>query len=585
MEAQSIKISDAIPQHSNGSGTNQEITATLLPIDLENKEWKTPKSIEGLVCLECDIEAQLLETDDKMEAQLIKISDAIPQHSNGSGTNQEITATLLPIDLENKEWKTPKSIEGQVCLECDIEAQLLETDDKMEAQSIKISDAIPQHSNGSGTNQEITATLLPIDLENKEWKTPKSIEGQVCLECDIEAQLLETDDKMEAQSIKISDAIPQHSNGSGTNQEITATLLPIDLENKEWKTPKSIEGQVCLECDIEAQLLETDDKMEAQSIKISDAIPQHSNGSGTNQEITATLLPIDLETKGAYAIANSPTSEENTTTEESFSQAQTPVKYNLPVSVSLRQRINLRMSKYKNLLFITSCIKTGNTLVFTDTDNNRLIICNVDGTDIHHIPLPYKPYYMTMIDSNTVAVSYRYNWTIPIINISTRSVIRTIYTRTVFQGISYHENNLYFGIGKRTIQVMNLTDEVIRTISVPSRGIFDITVDRDRLVYTDIRSIYCYSLDGERIWVTAKDDNTENFRRVTTDNKGNVYATNTDTHTVEIIYDKGQQQRKLLNLSDGIYKPYGIFFDKEENILVVCSAKFGLVNLFDVKDK
>ncbi|VDI59551.1 Hypothetical predicted protein, partial [Mytilus galloprovincialis] len=354
--------------------------------------------------------------------------------------------------------------------------------------------------------------------------------------------------------------------------------------NKEWKTPKSIEGQVCLECDIEAQLLETDDKMEAQSIKISDAIPQHSNGSGTHQEITATLLPIDLETKGAYAIANSPTSEENTTTEESFSQAQTPVKYNLPVSVSLRQRIKIRKPKYKNL-FITSCIKTGNTLVFTDTDNNRLIICNVDGTDFHHIPLPYKPYYMTEIDSNTVAVSYRYNWTIPIINISTRSVIRTIYTRTIFNGISYHENNLYFGIGKRTIQVMNLTDEVIRTISVPSRGIFDITVDRDRLVYTDIRSIYCYSLDGERIWVTAKDDNTKNFRRVTTDNKGNVYATYTDTHTVEIIYDKGQQQRKLLNLSDGIYKPYGIFFDKEENILVVCSVEFGLVYLFDVKDK
>ena len=60
-----------------------------------------PTSIGGQVCIEFDIEAQLLETDDKMKAQLIKLSDAILKHSNGSGTNQNITATLLPINLGN----------------------------------------------------------------------------------------------------------------------------------------------------------------------------------------------------------------------------------------------------------------------------------------------------------------------------------------------------------------------------------------------------------------------------------------------------------------------------------------------------
>lgn len=53
------------------------------------------------VYFEFDIEAKLLENDDIMVEQLRKISDAILKHSNGSGTNQNITATLLPINFGN----------------------------------------------------------------------------------------------------------------------------------------------------------------------------------------------------------------------------------------------------------------------------------------------------------------------------------------------------------------------------------------------------------------------------------------------------------------------------------------------------
>ncbi|CAG2245248.1 unnamed protein product [Mytilus edulis] len=169
---------------------------------------------------------------------------------------------------------------------------------------------------------------------------------------------------------------------------------------------------------------------------------------------------------------------------EAFDEDQAYVKNNFPVSVTLRQQLNIKKSKNESQ-FITSCIKTGNTLVFTDYDNRRLIICNSDGTDIHHIPLSYAPYYITEIDSNTVAVSCRYDRTILIINISTRSITSTINTSGVCYGISYNDNNLYVVIGGSTIHVMDLTGKVIRTIPVPTDGIHDITVDRDRLVCID----------------------------------------------------------------------------------------------------
>ncbi|CAG2232699.1 unnamed protein product [Mytilus edulis] len=324
---------------------------------------------------------------------------------------------------------------------------------------------------------------------------------------------------------------------------------------------------VYLEFDFEAELFKTNDKMEEQFRHISDAIIIHSNGGGKNNNITATVLPICLEnTRKA---------------EESFTQAQTPVKYNLPVFVTLRKQLNIKQSTNENLI-ITSCIKTGNTLVFTDCDNKRLIICNSDGTDIHHIPLSYKPYYITEIDSNTVAVSCLYDSTILIINISTRSITSTIKTSGYCYGISYNDNNLYVVIGRSIIHVMDLTGKVIRTIPAPSDGIYDITVDRDRLVCIDLTSIYCCSLDGKVMW-KFKMDEFQDLTRVTTDNEGNVYVTDEKTNTVIVVSDDGKHHRELLTESDGLNKPYGIYYDKKENILLVCNESNEKAFLFDVK--
>ncbi|XP_071147416.1 uncharacterized protein [Mytilus edulis] len=262
-------------------------------------------------------------------------------------------------------------------------------------------------------------------------------------------------------------------------------------------------------------------------------------------------------------------------------QDQTSVKPNLPVSVTLRQKLNIKKSKNESQV-INSCIKTGNTLVFTDYINDRLIICNTDGTDIHYIPLSHEPLYITEIDSNTVAVSCRYNSTILIINISTRSITRTINTRGSCLGISYNDNNLYVVIDRSIIYVMNLTGKVIRTIPLPTDFIRDITVDRDRLVCIDRSSIYCCSLDGKEMWQFKKDQ-FQDLIRVTTDNEGNVYVTNDRSHTVIVVSDDGKHHRELLTKSDELDRPGGIYYDEKENILLVCNLSNGKAFLFDVK--
>ncbi|XP_052075807.1 uncharacterized protein LOC127713885 [Mytilus californianus] len=206
----------------------------------------------------------------------------------------------------------------------------------------------------------------------------------------------------------------------------------------------------------------------------------HELRSEINKLMSTMLSEADIDTKEHAELCvnlNVPDRSENEPNKEE-AQDQASVKTNIPVCVTLRQQLNIKKSSNKNPT-ILSCIKIGNTLVFTDCSNKRLIFCNSDSTDIHHIPLSYRPDYITEININTVAVSCVGKSTILIINISKGSVTSTINTSGYCSGISYNDNNLYVVIDWSIIHVMDLAGKVIRTIPLPSGLIFDFTVDRD----------------------------------------------------------------------------------------------------------
>ncbi|XP_071147201.1 uncharacterized protein [Mytilus edulis] len=212
----------------------------------------------------------------------------------------------------------------------------------------------------------------------------------------------------------------------------------------------------------------------------------HELRSEINKLMSTMLSDAEIDTMENAELCvnlNVPDRSENEPNKEI--QDQTSVKTNLPVSVTLRQQLNIKNSKNENPM-INICIKTGNALVFNDYLNKQLIICNSDGTDIHHIALSYQPWYITEIESNTVAVSCRYNSTILIIDISTRSITRTIKSSGYCGGISYNDNNLYVVIDRIIIHVMDLAGKVIYTIPAPAYFIHDITVERDRLVCINV---------------------------------------------------------------------------------------------------
>ncbi|CAG2192639.1 unnamed protein product [Mytilus edulis] len=284
------------------------------------------------------------------------------------------------------------------------------------------------------------------------------------------------------------------------------------------------------------------------------------------------------------ASTSAQTPQENiSTTEEVLYQR--PVRDNFPVSINLRRQLDIRTNA-NHLIY--SCIKIGKTLVFAVFQTHQLIICNVNGTDIHHIPLAYFPHYITEVDSNTVAVSCTntevyIDSQICLINMSTRSVTRKITISDECRGISYDDNNLYVVIARKRIQVMDLTGKEIRTIPLPTPDISDITVDRHRLVCINNTSIYYFSLDGTLMW-EFKNDRYQLLHRVTTDADGNVYATDYNTHTVVAVSADKQQSEELITKSDGLNEPFAIYFEKKNNVLLVCNHKGGRGFLFDANN-
>ncbi|XP_052083005.1 uncharacterized protein LOC127720461 isoform X1 [Mytilus californianus] len=383
--------------------------------------------------------------------------------------------------------------------------------------------------------------------------------GSLILNVDVLLEMMATDEFLQSTISSFVEKISELITLS-TTESIDITLSHTE-EFPTWTTTIESAYPIYLDFDIEANLLKTDDQLKEQLSKISENISKHGNGRTTHSDISATVLPINLENI--------------VTKEESFTQAQTAIGDNIHVSATLRKHVDIK-SKENTSQNIKDCIKIGNMLLFTEDSENQLIIYNADGTLERTFHLDYKPWYLAEINRNTVAVSCPSAKTVLIINIYTGSVSDKIKLEKYCFGISYNDY-LYVVVEFESLYVMDLAGEVIRTIDLVH--ICHITVHKNMLVYIDNTSISCLSLDGKVIW-KFENDKYKRLRRVTTDDEGNVYVTNEDTNVVLVVSKDGQLKKEILTESDGMDMPAGIHFDKKENILMICSDRDAW--LFDV---
>ncbi|XP_076085677.1 uncharacterized protein LOC143056485 isoform X3 [Mytilus galloprovincialis] len=265
-----------------------------------------------------------------------------------------------------------------------------------------------------------------------------------------------------------------------------------------------------------------------------------------------------------------------------------PLQLSFQLDVQLRKKFELQSIRdFGN----RDCIITNDLLVFTDHVRNRLLIYNFNGSYIRTIRLFGTPVSILVTNQNDVAVSYNQEF-IDIISIKTGKVKNIIKTSGIIGGISYQNGLMYVVINYQTVDVIDLTGKIIRSLSLSlyrpdnmlesTVGCLSTDTDSLFLTYPLNNTLCCCDLNGSDRW-TFTDDKMIQPSGITTDQNGNVYVSCYKSNNVIVVSSEGKHHKELLNKKDRLHNPTGIYYNKSNDCLLVCNEGNCNAFLFDVK--
>ncbi|XP_071147549.1 uncharacterized protein [Mytilus edulis] len=265
-----------------------------------------------------------------------------------------------------------------------------------------------------------------------------------------------------------------------------------------------------------------------------------------------------------------------------------PLQLSFQLDVQLRKKFELQSIRdFGN----RDCLITNDLLVFTDHVRNRLLIYNFNGSYIRNIRLFGTPVSILVTNQIDVAVSYNQEF-IDIISIKTGKVKNIIKTSGIIGGISYQNGLMYVVINYQTVDVIDLTGKIIRSLSLSlyrpdnmlesTVGCLSTDTDSLFLTYPLNNTLYCCDFNGSDRW-TFTDDKMIQPSGITTDQNGNVYVSCYKSNNVIVVSSEGKHHKELLNKKDRLHNPTGIYYNKSNDCLLVCNEGNCNAFLFDVK--
>ncbi|CAG2252224.1 unnamed protein product [Mytilus edulis] len=196
--------------------------------------------------------------------------------------------------------------------------------------------------------------------------------------------------------------------------------------------------------------------------------------------------------------------------------------------------------------------------------------------------------HVTCIDENTVAVTHNEEpYHIEIINIVNKKIVNQIKTSNQCYGITNeNERLIYYEVG-RGIQIADVKSESTATTVVKADGKHKwnyVTTSKGKIYHTKSESgtVTCYTVTGHTVWEYTDESILKSVHGVAVDNDSNVYVVSNRNDSIVVLSPDGKQARRLLAKENGIQHPYGIYFDKGRNILMVTNL-FGPASLYEVK--
>ncbi|CAC5369284.1 unnamed protein product [Mytilus coruscus] len=224
-------------------------------------------------------------------------------------------------------------------------------------------------------------------------------------------------------------------------------------------------------------------------------------------------------------------------------QIQLPVQEMKSINIRLKLKKRFKVNKNGLMMNLSGCIMLSNSnlLIADYLVSNVIMEYRKDGKHIRDIPCSGKPFDLTVIDTDRIAVSYGISKYIDILNMKNNTVDRKVQFDNSCYGISYQDNKLFISTGG--IVIIDITGEVLKTLDTNNGLYLETTIDKIYFAVKRDHTIHCISMAGEEIWV-HKVESLVDPMGITVDDYQNVFVVDRNSNLLKVIQHDGRANKK-----------------------------------------
>ncbi|XP_071155301.1 uncharacterized protein [Mytilus edulis] len=229
------------------------------------------------------------------------------------------------------------------------------------------------------------------------------------------------------------------------------------------------------------------------------------------------------------------------------------------------------------------CFIPGERLLLSENNKEKLIVCNIDGSNPKVINLDCKPKRITLYDNDRALVSVSEKG-IKIIDLTSSKPGGIIKVGGYCSGITSVKDKIWVQNNFETVNLIDINGKVLFTTNTTFSA-WDICANKDG-------DVYCTTSRGNKVFVVTSDgkereiyssSDLKNPYGLAVDNNGDVFVAGRSSNNIHRISHDGQTHDIVLTEHDGIDKPTGLSYNCETGELLVINDDSKTVNIYQKK--
>ncbi|XP_071154925.1 uncharacterized protein [Mytilus edulis] len=209
-------------------------------------------------------------------------------------------------------------------------------------------------------------------------------------------------------------------------------------------------------------------------------------------------------------------------------------------------------------------------IAVVDAEFNQIIIFNINGSIERAFDLPDRPFGLTIVDANTVAVSFPEICRIKVYLLDdTFTEVDEIETGDECWGLQFEDDLFIAAIRNVEIVFLKLSGNVHKTFPMQQKNLVYVFKNQQRHFRTEFENntVHCYSsTNGRKLWQFSH-PTVLGPRNMCSDDKGNLFVACLESDCVILISSDGKKFKRVVEMRSAKC----ICFDGKNSILYVCS--------------